>query len=107
MHIEKSAYNTVDREPKAQVFGMDKMFLANFRLAVLEACQWNRVQAARYLGINYKTLRNFISELEEFGIYVGDWDRMTHLPPDESQILAIEKLAFHTDFMRKYRKVYR
>jgi hypothetical protein len=106
MHIEKTAY-TSDREPKAQVFGMDKMFIANFRLAVLEACRWNRVQAARYLGINYKTLRNFIAELEDFGIYVGEWDRMTHLPPDVSQLDSVEKWAFHTDFMRKYRKVYR
>jgi hypothetical protein len=97
----------MQNEPKSNAFGMDRMFQANFRLAVLEACQWNRVAAARYLGLNYKTLRNFLEEIEALGIYVGEWDRQLAMPPDESMLSDIERWAFHTDYMKKYRKVYR
>jgi hypothetical protein len=50
--------------------GLEKVLLVNFRLAVLEACHWNRTVAAEHLGISSRCLRKYIAKLKGMGFDV-------------------------------------
>lgn len=94
-----------DKDPIVPVMPLEKVLRDNFRLAILEACQWNRLEAVKVLGISYKCMMMWIKKMESQGVWIGDWCRMTQPPPDEYLLNKYTSWATHFDLIKKYQRV--
>lgn len=73
--------------PRHRVWGMERVLVANFRLAVLEACKGNRVAAAHELGISVRALRGFLARLRNQGFLImpSRTNEFLELSPEDRQ----------------------
>lgn len=75
--LARSAYMRT-KDVRAQPFGLDKVISANFRLAMLEACGWNQVQAAYELGMSLRGLQVFMRKMQAMGLAIPTAERSAH-----------------------------
>jgi len=66
-------------------WSLEDEFIMQFRLFVLELCNWNRTQAKEILGISDRGFHNALNRYREKGVFIAPGDTKFRIPLTEDE----------------------